>query len=152
MAGTTTLRVCPACENLFVLLHWRTEYCPDCSEDEAPEFVQPEGMVACVYHISNVIQETVYVGMSKTVKRRLRDHQKKNWWFDIDIITCEWFPTLEEAKWAERRAINDYDPIYNKQHSRSNNVTRVCSCGARFYPYSDKQDYCSSCWRGMKRR
>lgn len=70
----------------------------------------------------------LYVGISMRVMERLSQHTQdtnRSYWFDqIAIQTIEWFETRAEAIEAERWAIINEKPLYNKQHQPENGNKR----------------------------
>ena len=60
-----------------------------------------------------VDNELVYVGVSKSVLRRVSEHP----WADSTSIEIEHFATREEAEAEERRVIEQRTPAYNIMHN-----------------------------------
>ncbi len=61
--------------------------------------------------------DLLYVGVSLSTVQRLMHHRGVSKWFDqIARIDIERFATRGEALDAERRAIRDESPIYNRAH------------------------------------
>lgn len=60
--------------------------------------------------------DLLYVGISNNAVGRLSQHKHKAEWFDrIAMVTVQNFPTRRDALIAERNAIKDEDPEFNKQ-------------------------------------
>lgn len=60
----------------------------------------------------------VYVGISVSLPARLIQHrQSQPWWSDITSISVQHFPTIREARDAERVAIAEERPRYNVRDS-----------------------------------
>lgn len=59
--------------------------------------------------------ELLYVGISKSAAARLAQHHRTAHWFDgITNVTIEHFPSRQAALEAERRAIREERPLFNK--------------------------------------
>ncbi len=67
-----------------------------------------------LYRHWNAAGELLYVGVTKNLAKRFSTHQSSARWFDdIAKVTSELFPTLEEARAAEARAIREERPAHN---------------------------------------
>ena len=63
----------------------------------------------------------LYVGISIAVASRLSQHRKHSKWFDeLTRVDIEWYASRPEALKAERTAIQNENPIFNKQWNRNN--------------------------------
>lgn len=63
----------------------------------------------------------LYVGISFSAMKRLKQHRDHAHWFDaIARVTIEWLPSREEALIAEATAIRDESPKYNIQRPTVN--------------------------------
>ena len=61
----------------------------------------------------------LYVGITSAWHLRLKGHQARSpWWSRAANITLVHFATQEEAVAAERTAISNEHPLYNRAHSR----------------------------------
>ena len=67
----------------------------------------------CVYRTYDHDGTLLYVGISMNPDGRLYQHRKSAWWPLVDEVTIQWFDGREAAKAAERRAIDDEEPLYN---------------------------------------
>lgn len=59
----------------------------------------------------------LYVGISRSVTARLAQHADSPWDHLIARVEVERFATREEAEEAEREAIKNERPIYNRTHN-----------------------------------
>jgi hypothetical protein len=60
----------------------------------------------------------LYVGISVNLGSRTRDHRRAAPWVQfVDRTVSTWFPTRQEALEAERSAIQNELPLFNKHHS-----------------------------------
>jgi hypothetical protein len=66
-----------------------------------------------VYRIWNEAGVLIYVGTSTTPFARFAQHRAREWWPQATRIDLEWFPSSEEARRAESRAIAAESPIFN---------------------------------------
>jgi hypothetical protein len=75
----------------------------------------PKGPAAhYLYRLSNDFGELLYVGETKNVGLRLKEHSHKSpWYHEFAILTVERFASKAEAKIAEGIAIRDENPRYN---------------------------------------
>lgn len=71
-------------------------------------------MRTCVYRFFNADNELMYVGISMNFNSRLNKHRQRDWWPLVTRIEIEWHQGRESAKAAERAAIADEKPIYNR--------------------------------------
>ena len=70
----------------------------------------------CVYRCFNEAGDLLYIGSTKTYLRRLQSHgTQSEWWPDVAATKAQRFPTLHEARVAERQAIGTENPIHNRQ-------------------------------------
>ena len=70
-------------------------------------------MVALYRHF-NDDNELLYVGISSRLPSRLRQHQRTSrWFFDVKLVTIEWFDDRHSAKLAEGKAIRFEHPKFN---------------------------------------
>jgi hypothetical protein len=67
-----------------------------------------------LYRLFNAATVLIYVGISDSLKVRMRNHaDTKPWWPEVASKTIEWYPTWGEAKDAETAAIAEERPLYN---------------------------------------
>ena len=60
----------------------------------------------------------LYVGVAYDVNQRSRGHARKSpWWVFARRMEFEWLPNRVAAEGAERDAIRDEQPIFNRQHN-----------------------------------
>ena len=59
----------------------------------------------------------LYVGISLSAVQRLKQHEKSGWFEEIASVTIESFDTRELALLAEKEAIEQEFPMYNKVHN-----------------------------------
>jgi predicted GIY-YIG superfamily endonuclease len=71
--------------------------------------------------------DLLYVGISLRFVRRLHEHEKRSGWFQgITSVKVEWFENRNDALQAERLAIQNENPLYNKQlKKKSKQITAV---------------------------
>ena len=68
------------------------------------------------YDLNGVV---LYIGISHTPLSRFKSHQiDKEWCYDSVRMDIEWFDTRSEALLAEKLAIINDQPLYNKTHLR----------------------------------
>ena len=80
---------------------------------------RPESRSACsVYRLYGGSRELLYVGIADEPRWRLLSHLRTHWGRLIEEIEIEWHKSREEAAAAEKRAIRDEDPIFNRQRYR----------------------------------
>lgn len=69
---------------------------------------------SAVYRFYDADDNLLYIGSSKQLDVRYKDHAKKKpWWPDVHRKTETWYPTRERAYAAERGAIQTERPKYN---------------------------------------
>jgi hypothetical protein len=74
----------------------------------------------CVYRCFNAAAGLIYIGSAEVRLRRIRSHERRTpWWHEVAEVKAEHFPTIFEARVAERRAIAAEAPLYNKAHRKS---------------------------------
>jgi excinuclease UvrABC nuclease subunit len=57
----------------------------------------------------------LYVGVSGSLHKRVKQHEKSAEWFtEASFMTVEWFASRAEVERAERRAISQEKPLHNK--------------------------------------
>lgn len=72
----------------------------------------------CLYRHFNSNGELLYVGISLDFVRRLQQHMIGSCWSeDIFLVTVTWFSTLAEAIEAEKAAIVEERPKWNKRYN-----------------------------------
>lgn len=60
----------------------------------------------------------LYVGITHDIKQRSAGHARKScWWVFATRQDIEWFPNRAAAEAAERSAIKNERPIFNRQHN-----------------------------------
>lgn len=71
-----------------------------------------------LYRIRDASGELLYVGISRELCRRLREHQKASpWWLQAASATTEVYPDWRSARQAERATIADEHPAHNKDRA-----------------------------------
>jgi predicted GIY-YIG superfamily endonuclease len=61
----------------------------------------------------------LYVGITRALRARTKEHQESQpWWRAVRRAEVEWFPTREEARYAEIRAIRFEEPLHNSADRR----------------------------------
>ena len=69
----------------------------------------------CLYRHFDERNTLLYVGISLNAVKRLAEHRNMSkWFYDISRVEFTWFDTREEALIAERHAVTNESPIYNK--------------------------------------
>lgn len=69
---------------------------------------------AAVYRLYDADNDLLYIGSSKELPQRYKDHARsKPWWPDVRRRTETWYETRQQAYGAERKAINTERPRYN---------------------------------------
>ena len=73
-----------------------------------------------LYRAFDCNNQLLYVGISNDWTRRLHEHEKQSLWFDkTQHVTIEKFETRAEVEVAEKAAIEQEKPVFNKQYSTS---------------------------------
>lgn len=68
-----------------------------------------------VYRLYNANDQLLYVGIAKRFGSRWEQHANaQSWWGQVDHQTVRWCASREDALLAEKRAINEEMPVYNK--------------------------------------
>ena len=71
-----------------------------------------------LYRFFDKSGQLLYVGVSSVGPGRWKEHSKgRSWWHEVVSSTIEHYPTRELALLAERSAIRNERPIYNKVHN-----------------------------------
>lgn len=70
-----------------------------------------------LYRLFDAEGRLLYVGIAFNPRSRWAGHSSKSWWKDVAEKRVEWHATRHEALAAERLAIVDELPLYNKQDS-----------------------------------
>lgn len=74
-------------------------------------------MSACVYRFYDVAGSLLYIGYSSELLTRLTGHRLQSPWFPkVATVKVEHYATREEAKLAEKAAIECERPRYNINH------------------------------------
>lgn len=69
-----------------------------------------------LYRLFGDAGELLYVGITNHPRARFRAHAKNRWWLDVERIEVEWFDHRSPAEDAERVAIWQEHPRYNRQN------------------------------------
>jgi predicted GIY-YIG superfamily endonuclease len=76
--------------------------------------VKRGGEKVALYRHFNRANELLYVGISSKLPERMRQHQRgSKWFFDVKLVTVEWFDDRQSAKLAEGKAIRTEQPKFN---------------------------------------
>lgn len=68
-----------------------------------------------VYRCFNAASRLIYIGASVTPLRRQKAHEaRSSWWPEVADVQVTRYPTLFQARAAERLAIVAEDPVYNR--------------------------------------
>ena len=71
-----------------------------------------------VYRLYSAADQLLYVGIAKRFGSRWEQHAKAQpWWDQVDHQTVGWCASREDALLAEKRAIYEERPVYNKMDS-----------------------------------
>jgi hypothetical protein len=72
--------------------------------------------VPYVYFLVLATGEVGYIGVSRDVERRLKQHRRtKSWWTDVQYVYAEPRPSLDEALAMEADCIAVTNPCHNSQ-------------------------------------
>ena len=72
-----------------------------------------------VYVLSDADGRAVYIGSTRDLRRRMREHQRRSpWWGDVSRIRAFPYSTLDEALRDEAALIDLAAPRHNRQHVR----------------------------------
>jgi hypothetical protein len=73
----------------------------------------------CMYRCINSAGRLIYIGSAEAYLKRLQSHETQtSWWAEVAETKAERFPTIFEARAAERLAIVAEKPLYNKQYNK----------------------------------
>lgn len=70
---------------------------------------------ASVYIVIDKADNPIYVGASRDVNRRLREHKSRDWWHLARKIEIYEQPDWEIALYVERNLIRRWSPEFNVQ-------------------------------------
>jgi prevent-host-death family protein len=69
-----------------------------------------------LYRLYNAEDRLIYVGVTKDLKARFRQHRAdKPWWSEVAMKDVEWHVDSESALAEERKLIRDELPRYNER-------------------------------------
>lgn len=68
-----------------------------------------------MYRVFDETGRLIYVGQSKNLPNRVREHRSQSWWWEplVTRVQVELHPTAEAAKAAEKTAIQEETPVFN---------------------------------------
>lgn len=69
----------------------------------------------CVYVLSDIADRAIYVGASRDVERRVKEHQGKPWWQLVAGVEVYPQQDWELALYVERNLIHKLSPEFNVQ-------------------------------------
>lgn len=70
---------------------------------------------AAIYRLFDTDDVLLYVGVTGNLRERLGNHSRtQRWWPEVARKAVEWYPTRTEAEDAEKRAIREERPLYNR--------------------------------------
>jgi hypothetical protein len=73
----------------------------------------------CLYRCFNDAGALIYIGSTPRYLKRLQGHRTRTpWWDEVAETTDERYPTIFEARAAERLAIIAERPLRNRQYNR----------------------------------
>lgn len=72
-------------------------------------------MTLGVYVLVDAADQALYVGSSRDVARRVREHRNKPWWSLVADVEVYAQPDWELAKFVERGLIRRLSPEFNRQ-------------------------------------
>ncbi|MEW2568386.1 GIY-YIG nuclease family protein [Streptomyces sp. NPDC047070] len=85
------------------------------------ETMAPAGQAAertAVYRLFGKDEQLLYVGISTQPRVRFRQHERDSaWWPQVTIREIEWSDSRVAAEDAEKRAIQDEQPLHNLVHN-----------------------------------
>jgi predicted GIY-YIG superfamily endonuclease len=71
-----------------------------------------------MYRLFDADQRLLYVGVTRDLCRRLREHRKAApWWADVASATTEVYPNWFAVRQAERATIADENPKHNRDRA-----------------------------------
>lgn len=71
---------------------------------------------ACVYRLYSADDEPLYIGVTSSLCRRMKEHRRSAlWWRWVARSVITRYPTRAEAEAAEAAAIRDEHPVFNRQ-------------------------------------
>jgi predicted GIY-YIG superfamily endonuclease len=78
----------------------------------------PPGRRCALYRWRDEQGTLLYIGITHDVARRDAGHAAKSpWWCFAQRQSAEWFPNRADAETAEREAIRNEAPLFNRQHN-----------------------------------
>jgi prophage antirepressor-like protein len=79
-----------------------------------------------LYRHYDIHNQLLYIGISVSPTDRFEGHRNRSEWAYLSIrIEMEWFDSREEALAAEKQAIENEHPKFNKMHSKINRKIKV---------------------------
>ncbi len=69
-----------------------------------------------LYRLLDVRNRTIYIGITVSLKTRLKNHEKAPWWAEVAKTEFERFPDRRSAAEAESKAILEEQPRLNMVH------------------------------------
>jgi excisionase family DNA binding protein len=77
-----------------------------------------------LYRFFDADGRLLYVGITKTLAVRWRNHSEKHWWPSVATATITYFSNRVSAEVAETEAIITEKPLWNVKHSTTRK--RIC--------------------------
>lgn len=74
----------------------------------------PAAQRTALYRLYDRNGVLLYVGITVDPPVRFQAHSSRTWWSEVTRSTLEWWPSLEAAEVAEKRAIETERPIHNR--------------------------------------
>lgn len=71
-----------------------------------------------LYRLRDSLGRLLYIGISNSAARRFEEHaSERPWWTQVAAIEVQHYATRAEVEAAEKAAIRDEQPLYNKAHN-----------------------------------
>jgi len=66
-----------------------------------------------VYRFFDKNDRLLYVGCTRNLEKRCREHRSRPWFHEVTRTTTTTFPNRHDARQAERQAIGEEHPVHN---------------------------------------
>lgn len=114
-----------------------------------------------MYKLYDAIDSLLYVGMSRRVRQRLRQHARnQDWWPQVADIEILYFDAYEDAERWERHQITWLRPVHNSHYNFGKQIDPAWEPVPRFSRegrelraagWEPKRDYSGRFWQTLWR-
>ena len=131
------LAKCEHCQRKMFRSSHRIHYCSRKCKDAACGSIDAQASLYRHFSRAGVL---LYIGISNNALKRIDQHQAGSGWFrQIATVTIAHYPTREEAERAEREAIINEHPLYNKTHNEIGDVGDLCAHAESFITLAETE-------------